>query len=82
MLNTDITGDNSIKAVQGGLAEGVSGQLDSGGLLGGVGDVVSKQGFNRAENKDAGPIPVKDAEKQSKSWGETLSGGMVGGSNK
>ena len=57
----------------------MGGQLGSGGLLGGVGELASKEGVNRAERGDTGPIDKKQLEKQQKGWGETLTGGMLGG---
>lgn len=84
-LNTDLTGDKNVQAVQGGIAEGVGGQLSSGGLLGGVGDMTSKEGVNRAERGDPGLDP-KELEKlnaqkeKEKGWTETLSMGYLGGS--
>ncbi|MCJ1434245.1 hypothetical protein MMC27_003612 [Xylographa pallens] len=79
MKSTKITGDKNIDAVQDGLAEGVGGQFSSGGLLGGVGDMSSKEGVNRAERGDTGPVDKAKLEKQQKGWGETLSGGYLGG---
>ena len=78
-----------MKAIQGGLAEGVGGQLSSGGLLGGVGDMTSKEGVNRAERGDPG-VNAKELEKlgdagqkkQEKGWTETLSMGYLGGGSK
>lgn len=73
-----------MQAVQGGLAEGVGGQLSSGGLLGGVGDMTSKEGMNRAERGDPG-LDAKELEKlgeqkkKEKGWTETLSMGYLGG---
>lgn len=84
-LNTDVTGDKNIQAVQGGLAEGVGGQLSSGGLLGGVGDLTSKEGVNRAERGDMDPRKMEELAKkkeQPKGWTETLSGGYIGGGDK
>ncbi|KAK3167660.1 hypothetical protein OEA41_010787 [Lepraria neglecta] len=86
-MSTDVTGDKNVNAIQGGVAEGVGGTLSSGGILGGVGDMSSKEGVNRAERGDTGPIdPSKlDARKQQqqqKGWTETLSGGYLGGSGK
>jgi len=84
-LSTDLTGDKNINAIQGGIAEGVGGTLSSGGILGGVGDLSSKEGVNRAERGDPGLDP-KELEKlgkkkeQPKGWTETLSGGYIGGS--
>ncbi len=84
-LNTDVTGDKNVQAIQGGIAEGVGGQLSSGGLLGGVGDMTSKEGVNRAERGDPGLDP-KELEKlnkqkeKEKGWTETLSMGYLGGS--
>ncbi|MCJ1454077.1 hypothetical protein MMC28_004427 [Mycoblastus sanguinarius] len=88
-LKTDVTGDKNINAIQGGVAEGVGGQLSSKGLLGGVGDLSSKEGVNRAERGDTGPLDPKELEKlnaqkqqEQKGWTETLSGGYLGGSGK
>lgn len=64
------------------MAEGVGGQFSEGGLLGVAGEGVSKEGFNRAERKDAGGLEgVADKDKQ-KGWTESLSGGFLGGSGK
>ncbi|MCJ1374100.1 hypothetical protein MMC20_005331 [Loxospora ochrophaea] len=82
LKGTKITGDKNVDAIQDGLAEGVGGQFSSGGLLGGVGDLTSKEGVNRAERGDTGPIDAKKAEEQQKGWGSTLSGGMLGGGKK
>ncbi len=71
-LKTNITGDENINAIQGGVAEGVGGQLGSKGLLGGVGDASSKEGINRAERGDTGPLGK---------MGEGLQG-LVGGNKK
>ena len=84
-LNTDLTGDKNVQAIQGGIAEGVGGQLSSGGLLGGVGDMTSKEGVNRAERGDPGLDPkelekLNAQKKQEKGWTETLSMGYLGGS--
>ena len=79
MKKVNITGNEGIGKVTDGLAEGVGGQLDSNGLLGGVGDATSKEGFNRAERGDTGPIDKAKLEKEQKGWGETLSGGYLGG---
>ena len=75
--------------MQDGLAEGLGGQLSSGGLLGGVGDMSSKQGMNRAERGDMGPLDqakLKEEEQktqqQGKGWTETLSAGYLGGAKK
>ncbi len=73
-----------MQAIQGGVAEGVGGQFSSGGLLGGVGDMTSKEGVNRAERGDPG-LDAKEleklgAEKKQKGWTETLSMGYLGGS--
>ncbi len=78
LKETKITGDKNIDAIQDGVAEGVGGQLSSGGLLGGVGDTMSKEGVNRAERGDTGPLNKEDG----KSWGETLTGGWLGGGKK
>lgn len=84
-LNTDLTGDKNVQAIQGGIAEGVGGQLSSGGLLGGVGDMTSKEGVNRAERGDPGLDPkelekLNAQKKKEKGWTETLSMGYLGGS--
>lgn len=88
-LSTDITGDKNINAIQGGVAEGVGGTLSSGGILGGVGDLTSKEGVNRAERGDTGPLDKdklgelqKKEQQQQKGWTETLSGGYLGGGKK
>lgn len=72
----------------------MSGQLKSGGLLGGVGDVVSKEGVNRAERGDTGlgekqaVEKAKEEEQQGmkkgKGWGESIpgSGWFTGGGGK
>lgn len=74
--------------MQGGIAEGVSGTLSSGGILGGVGDATSKEGVNRAERGD---LDAKGAQssleglgkkEEPKTWTETLSAGYLGGSEK
>ena len=77
--SANITGNKGIGKVTDGLAEGVGGQLDSDGILGGVGDATSKEGFNRAERGDTGPIDKAEMEKEQKGWSETLSGGYLGG---
>ena len=82
-MSTDVTGDKNINAIQGGVAEGVGGTLSSGGVLGGVGDMTSKEGVNRAERGDPG-IDPKELEKlgkkeEPKTWTESLSGGYLGG---
>lgn len=65
-------------AIQDGVAEGVGGQLSSGGLLGGVGDTTSKEGVNRAERGDTGPVGREEGGGM-KGWGEGLTGGYLGG---
>lgn len=85
LKSTKITGDKNVDAIQDGVAEGVGGQLSSGGLLGGVGDTTSKEGVNRAERGDTGPVDKEDLGKKAeggKGWGQTLSGGLVGGGKK
>ena len=62
----------------------VGGQLGSKGLGGGVTDQVSKEGVNRAEVGDTGPINADEAKKaqtQGKTWGESFktAGGLLGG---
>lgn len=78
LKGTKITGDKNVNAIQDGVAEGVGGQFSSGGLLGGVGDISSKEGVNRAERGDTGPIDKEELEKK-KGWGESLTGGYLGG---
>ncbi|KAL8998988.1 MAG: hypothetical protein Q9169_002094 [Polycauliona sp. 2 TL-2023] len=74
---TKLTNDDSLNAVQDGVNTGVSSQLKSDGLLGGVGDLVSKEGVNRAERGDSGlgekQAMEKGAEKK-KGWGESIPG--------
>lgn len=38
--------------------------------------------MNRAERGDTGPIDKQKTEQGQKGWGETLSGGMLGGGAK
>jgi len=82
LKQANITGDKNIGKVTDGVAEGIGGQLDSDGLLGKVGDMTSKEGMNRAERGDTGPIDKQKIEQGQKGWGETLSGGMLGGGGK
>lgn len=85
LKSTKITGDKNIGAIQDGVAEGVGGQFSSGGLLGGVGDATSKEGVNRAERGDTGPVDKDDLGAKAeggKGWGQTLSGGLVSGGKK
>lgn len=85
MKSTKITGDKNINKIQDGVAEGVGGQFSDGGLLGGVGNTTSKEGVNRAERGDTGPIDKEDLGKRTeagKGWGESLSGGLLGGGKK
>lgn len=57
----------------------MAGQLKSDGLLGGVGDLVSKEGVNRAERGDSG-LGEKEVKK---GWGESIPGaGWVTGGGK
>jgi len=79
LKGTHITGDKNVNAVQDGVADAVGGQLASGGLLGAVGDASSKEGMNRAERGDTGPLDKGKLEEGQKGWTESLSGGMVGG---
>lgn len=82
-MSTDVTGDKNINAIQGGVAEGVGGTLSSGGVLGGVGDMTSKEGVNRAERGDLDPKKMEEERKRKeKGWTETLSGGYLGGGGK
>ena len=57
----------------------MGGQLEKGGILSPLGEGVSKEGFNRAQRGETG---TEGAQKQGKGWGESLSGGLVGGSGK
>ena len=78
-----LTDDKNVAAIQGGVAEGVGGQFSSGGLLGGVGDMSSKEGMNRFERGEMDPRKleeIKKKEQNQKGWTETLSGGYLGGS--
>ncbi|KAL9599616.1 MAG: hypothetical protein Q9219_003699 [cf. Caloplaca sp. 3 TL-2023] len=87
---TKITGDKNVDAVQDGLNTGVSGQLKSGGLLGGVGDLASKEGVNRAERGDTGLgekqalEKAQEKQKKQKGWGESIPGSswLMGGGKK
>lgn len=82
-MSTDVTGDKNINAIQGGVAEGVGGTLSSGGVLGGVGDMTSKEGVNRAERGDLDPKKLEEERKRKeKGWTETLSGGYLSGGGK
>ena len=88
-LKTDVTGDKNLNAIQGGLAEGIGGQFSNDGLLGGVGNMTSKEGFNRAEKGDTGPVDAKKAQEGGggvgetvKGYGNTLTGGVLGGGKK
>ncbi|KAI4092430.1 MAG: hypothetical protein LQ344_003496 [Seirophora lacunosa] len=85
---TKITGDSNVDAVQDGVNTGAAGQLKSDGLLGGVGDLVSKEGVNRAERGDSGlgeKEAAAKAEEQTKKkgWGASIPGaGWVTGAGK
>lgn len=46
---TKITGDKNVDAVQDGVNKGVTGQLEKGGVLEGVGNLTSKEVFTRSE---------------------------------
>ncbi|KAL8716109.1 MAG: hypothetical protein Q9220_000014 [cf. Caloplaca sp. 1 TL-2023] len=85
LSKTKITGDKNVDALQDGVNSGVSSQLKSDGLLGGVGDLVSKEGVNRAERGDSG-LGEKEAlekSKEKKGWGESIPGaGYFVGGNK
>ena len=68
------------------MAEGLGGQLSSGGLLGAVGDASSREGVNRAERGDKGPLDGEAVKgtaggggNSGKGWGESLSDGLAGG---
>ncbi|KAI4124998.1 MAG: hypothetical protein LQ338_004513 [Usnochroma carphineum] len=85
---TKITGDKNVDAIQEGLNKGVAGQFKSDGLLGGVGDLVSKEGVNRAERGDSGLGEKEAIEKGQaqgkKGWGESIPGAswVTGGGKK
>lgn len=74
---TKITGDKNVDALQDGVNSGVTGQLKEGGLLGGVGDLVSKEGVNRAERGDTGlgeKQAVEKGKQEQKGWGDSIPG--------
>ncbi|KAL8970220.1 MAG: hypothetical protein Q9183_001624 [Haloplaca sp. 2 TL-2023] len=74
---TKITGDKNVDAIQDGVNNGVSGQFKEGGLLGGVGDLVSKEGVNRAERGDTGlgeKQAMEKGQEQKKGWGDSIPG--------
>lgn len=59
----------------------MGGQFGSGGLLGGVGELASKEGVNRAERGDTGPLDKQKVEAGGKGWGSYVPGsGWFGGS--
>ncbi|KAI9880969.1 MAG: hypothetical protein M1830_009463 [Pleopsidium flavum] len=70
LKSTKITGDKNVDALQDGIAESVGGQFGKGGLGEGVGNLVSKEGFTRAEETD------KPNVKES---GGVLGGALGGG---
>jgi hypothetical protein len=39
----------------------------------------SNEGMNRYERGETGPVDRAKMEQQQKGWGETLTGGLVGG---
>ena len=59
-----LTDDKNVAAIQGGVAEGVGGQLSSGGLLGGIGDMSSKEGMNRVERGELDPSRLEEIKKK------------------
>ena len=69
------TGDKNLSGLQDTVADTAGDQLASKGLLGGVGDLSSKEGMNRAERGDTGPIDKEELDKRSKGG----LGGMLGG---
>ncbi|KAI4250002.1 MAG: hypothetical protein LQ352_005444 [Teloschistes flavicans] len=74
---TKITGDKNLDAIQDGVNTGVTGQLKEGGLLAGVGDLVSKEGVNRAERGDTGLGEKQAMEKgkqEQKGWSDSIPG--------
>ena len=95
-LKTRVVPDENVGKVQDGVAEGVGGQLSSGGLLGKVGDASSKEGVNRAERgetgvDDQGAAQGVSGKMQQGAEGVTgtvgkgvsgLTGGLTGGGEK
>ncbi|KAL8681727.1 MAG: hypothetical protein Q9186_002174 [Xanthomendoza sp. 1 TL-2023] len=85
---TKLTNSSSLNSVQDGVNDGVAGQFKSDGLLGGVGDLVSKEGVNRAERGDSGlgekELAAKGEEQKKKGWGESIPGAgwITGGGGK
>lgn len=71
LRKTKVTGNEGVDNLQEGVIGGVGGQLDSKGLLGAVGDTSSKEGVNRAERGDTGPLNPAEAKKAQKGWGES-----------
>jgi hypothetical protein len=65
---------SGVNKLQDSVADGVGGQLDNNGLLGGVGQQASEQGVTRAERGEP--------QKEGSNWTQTLSGGYLGGNNK
>ena len=72
LRKTKVTGNEGVDNLQEGVISGVGGQLDSKGLLGAVGDTSSKEGVNRAERGDTGPLNPAEAKKAQKGWGESM----------
>jgi len=60
---------SGVNKLQDSVADGVGGQLDNDGLLGGVGQQISDQGITRTERGEP--------QKQGGSWANTLSAGYV-----
>lgn len=80
-----LTDDKNVAAIQGGIADGVGGQFATGGLLGGIGDMSSKEGMNRVERGELDPSKldeIRKKEQNQKGWTETMTGGYMGGSKK
>ena len=70
-----MTGIDQVDQAQDGVNNLVGGQLGSKGLGGGATDKISKEGVNRAEVGDAGPVNADEAKKaqtQGKTWGREL----------
>ena len=87
MDKTKVTGIDQVDQLQDGVNGLVGGQLGSKGLGGAVTDKVSKEGVNRAEVGDTGPVDTEEAKKmeaQGKTWGGSLksAGGLLGGGEK
>lgn len=87
MDKTKVTGIDQVDTLQDSVNHTVAGQVGQGGLLQPVGDMVSKEGVNRAERggKDDGGSYLGTAGGYAKSAGQTAwsgaqsAGGYVSG---